>query len=73
MEKDELISTLGVGYIDEMLDSYEHDCQWLQQIKPDLGPESRNMLNKANATLRCAISDLILLRDTISKEHQFND
>jgi len=73
MEKDELISTLGVGYIDEMLDSYEHDCQWLPQLKQDLGLESRNMLNKANATFCCAISDLNLLRDTINKEHPLND
>jgi len=69
METDELISTLGVGYIDEMLQEYEHDCQWLQQIKADLGPQSRNMLNKANATLRCAMNDLKMLQETMLKEH----
>lgn len=69
METDELISTLGVGYIDEMLQEYEHDFQWLQQIKADLGPQSRNMLNKANATLRCTMNDLKMLQETILKEH----
>lgn len=73
METDELISTLGVGYIDEMLQEYEHDCQWLQQIKADLGQQSRNMLNKANATLRCAMNDLKMLQETILKEHQTNN
>lgn len=70
MDTNEIISSLGVGYLNEMLRDYQHDCRWLQSIKNDLGPESRNLINKAHATIQCAISDLLLLRDMVIKEHQ---
>lgn len=64
----ELVQTLGLGYLEEMKSDYEHDCQWLLQIQPDLKPESRNLLNKVKASIKVVIQDIGLLQEQIGKE-----
>lgn len=64
----EIVQTLGLGYLEEMKSDYEHDCQWLLQIQPDLKPESRNLLNKVKASIKVVIQDIGLLQEQIGKE-----
>lgn len=70
MEKDEdnIVNTLGIGYLDEMKQDYQHDCDWLLRLKPSLGPESSNLLNMVNSSIQVAIRNIHLLQEQIMRE-----
>lgn len=67
-DDDNIVKTLGVGYLNEMKCDYEHDCDWLLSIKPDLGPKSQDLLNMVNASIQTVIRNIGLLQEQIMKE-----
>lgn len=67
-DEDNIVKALGLGYLDEMKGDYQHDCDWLLKIKPGLGPQAQNLLNRVNASIQVTIQNIGLLKDAISKE-----
>ena len=67
-EEDNIVKTLGLGYLDEIKGDYQHDSYWLLRIKPDLGACAQNLLNMVNASIQVVIRNIGLLQDAISKE-----
>ncbi len=67
-DEDNIVETLGMGYLDEMKRDYQHDCDWLLRLKSSLGPESQNLLNMVNASIQVAIRNIGLLQERIAKE-----
>lgn len=67
--EDNIVETLGKGYLDEMKRDYQRDCDWLLRLKPSLGPESQNLLNMVNASIQVVIRNVGLLQERISKEN----
>lgn len=68
-DEDNIVETLGMGYLDEMKRDYQHDCDWLLCLKPSLGPESQNLMNMVNASIQVVIRNIGLLEERIAKEN----
>lgn len=68
-DEDNIVETLAIGYLDEMENDYQHDCDWLLCLKPSLGSESQNLLNMVNASIQVAICNVRLLQKQIAKEN----
>lgn len=68
-DEDNIVETLGMGYLDEMKRDYQHDCNWLLRLKSSLGPESQNLVNMVNASIQVVIRNIGLLEERIAKEN----
>lgn len=68
-DEDNIVNTLGVGYLDEIKRDYQHDCDWLLRLKSSLGPESQNMLNMVNTSIQVVIRNIGLLQERIAEEY----
>lgn len=71
-DDDNIVKTLGTGYLDEMKRDYQHDCNWLLSIKPNLGQESQNLLNLVNASIQVVIRNIGLLQEQVMKEQNIH-
>ena len=68
MNSDELVSTIGVGYLDEMNRDLESDSETILGMKESMRPESQNLANKVISNIKVLRSSIALLQDMIMKE-----
>lgn len=54
-------------YLDNIAEEYEHDMQWLLSKKSHLSAEAQNLVNRLNSSIRVAIQNIGLLRNSLTK------